>query len=346
MPPNFSFTTTAEGVATAFAHEIKGKNGAQLISLRVHACGPEHAVVLLTGTSMNGIGFETARAIAQHANLLIVTGHNAERLKLAEEAIKQDIPSANLRPFILDLSSLAAVRKAAAEVNAHPEPLHVLIHNAAAKIGAFKLTVDNHESQMATDHIGPFLLTKLLSPKLLATRTSDYTPRVVFVSSIGHGFGTGVNFDTFGKPEPAGYKPMEAYYQAKSANVLTAIELSKRSKGNINAYSLHPGIIYTNIMNSEEAVAGLQADKYAFKTIPQGAATPPRDPPPPISEILIPKPPWVAAFDPGLNDKPGAYLDDCTAANHPIAPPSSDPVSSVVLLTEYADGISFPFKLQ
>ncbi|KAJ6554928.1 hypothetical protein DFH09DRAFT_1318433 [Mycena vulgaris] len=323
--PIFSFTTTAEEVATAFAHEIKGKN------------------VLLTGTSINGIGFETARAIAQHANLLIITGHNAERLKLAEEAIKKDLPSANIRPLILDLSSLAAIRKAAAEVNAYPEPLHVLIHNAAAPVGVFKLTIDNLERQMATDHIGPFLLTKLLSPKLLATRTADYTPRVVFVSSMGHGFGTGVNFNTFGKPEPAGYEPMEAYYQAKSANVLTAIELSKRSKGHINAYSLHPGTIYTNIMQREEGVAGLQAlgaldadglpleGKFAFKTIPQGAATT-----------------MVAAFDPGLNDKPGAYLSDCTAANHLIAPPSSDPANAEKLwtLTESIIGETFSFDVR
>ncbi|KAJ6554930.1 hypothetical protein DFH09DRAFT_1493832 [Mycena vulgaris] len=322
MSPTFSFTTTAEEVATAFAHEIKGKN------------------VLLTGTSINGIGFETSRAIAKHANLLIITGHNAERLKLAEQAIKQEIASANLRPLILDLSSLAAVRKAAAEVNAYPEPLHVLIHNAAAPIGLFKLTVDNLESQMATDHIGPFLFTKLLSPKLLATRTADYTPRVVLVSSSGHGFGTGVNFNTFGKPEPAGYEPMEAYYQAKSANVLTAIELSKSSKGQINAYSLHPGSIYTNMMR-EEAVAGLQAlgvlgpdglphedKKSNFKTIPQGAATT-----------------MVAAFDPGLNDKPGAYLHDCSAANHLIAPPSSDPANAEKLwtLTESIIGETFSF---
>ncbi|KAJ6554943.1 hypothetical protein DFH09DRAFT_1165961 [Mycena vulgaris] len=322
MSPTFSFTTTAEEVATAFTHDIKGKN------------------VLLTGTSMNGIGFETARATAKHANLLIITGHNAERLKLVEEAIKQEIPSAYLRPLILDLSSLAAVRKAAAEVNAYPEPLHVLIHNAAAPIGPFKLTVDNLESQMATDHIGPFLLSKLLSPKLLATRTADYTPRVVFVSSVGHGFCSGVDFNTFGKPEPAGYDPLQAYNLAKSANILTAIELSKRFKGQINAYSLHPGTIYTNIMQTEEAVTGLQAggvlgpdglpseEKFTFKTIPQGAATT-----------------IVAAFDPGLNDKPGAYLSDCTAANHLIAPPSSDPANAEKLwtLTESIVGEAFSF---
>ena len=49
------------------------------------------------------------------------------RLKLSEEAIKKETPSANIRRLVLDLSSLAAVRKAAAEVNAYPEPLHVRV---------------------------------------------------------------------------------------------------------------------------------------------------------------------------------------------------------------------------
>jgi NAD(P)-dependent dehydrogenase (short-subunit alcohol dehydrogenase family) len=99
--------------------------------------------VLITGTSIKGLGFETARAIAKHANLVIITGYNAERyaayfiaffisftqsrLKLSEDAIKKEIPSANIRPLVLDLSSMAAIRAAAAEVNAYPEPLHVCL---------------------------------------------------------------------------------------------------------------------------------------------------------------------------------------------------------------------------
>jgi NAD(P)-dependent dehydrogenase (short-subunit alcohol dehydrogenase family) len=116
-----------------------------------------------------------------------------------------------------------------------------LIHNAAASFSPFKLTVDKLENQMATDHIGPFLLTKLLAPKLLAAGTPSYTPRVVFVSSNAHTFVPGVDFSTIARPDPAKYKNMDAYGQAKTANILTAIELSKRSKGAINAYSLHPG---------------------------------------------------------------------------------------------------------
>jgi hypothetical protein len=50
---------------------------------------------------------------------------SVSRLRLSEEAIKKDVPRANIRPLILDLSSLAAVRRAAAEVNAYSEPIHV-----------------------------------------------------------------------------------------------------------------------------------------------------------------------------------------------------------------------------
>ncbi|KAJ6584458.1 hypothetical protein B0H19DRAFT_1368060 [Mycena capillaripes] len=320
--PAFSFTTTAEEVATVFADEIRGKN------------------VLITGTSLNGIGFETARVLAKDANLVIITGHNSDRLKLAEDAIKKEFPSANIRPLILDLSSLAAVRKAATEVNAYPEPLHIIIHNAAAAVSEFKLTIDNLESQVATDHIGPFLLTKLVASKILAARTQHYTPRVVFVSSEGHGLSSGVNFRTLGHPDPESYQPMEAYSQAKSANVLSAIELSKRSKGQINAYSLHPGVIYTNIMQTETAIRELQKmgglgpdglpieDNFTFKTIPQGAATT-----------------VVAALDPALDNTPGAYLCDCVVANDLIAPPSSDPVNAEKLwtLTEEIIGETFAF---
>ncbi|KAF7365620.1 Short-chain dehydrogenase/reductase family protein [Mycena venus] len=320
--PTFSFTTTAQEVATVFAKEIQGKN------------------VLITGTSVNGIGFETARVLAKHANLIIITGHNSERLKIAEDTIKREIPSANIRPLILDLSSLAAVRKAAAEVNAFPEPLHVLIHNAAATIGPFKLTADNLENQAATNHIGPFLLTKLLSAKLLAARTAHCTPRVVFVSAKGHIFCNGVNLTTLERPDPGSHESMDAYFQTKVANILTGIELSKRSKGQINAYSLHPGIILTNIMHKGDVVAGLKKleimdedgrpsdKKYPWKTIPQGAATT-----------------VAAAFDPSLNDKPGAYLDDCVEANDTISPHASDSGNAERLwsLTERLIGESFTF---
>ncbi|KAF7333491.1 Short-chain dehydrogenase/reductase family protein [Mycena venus] len=311
--PVFSFTTTADEVATAFAKEIKGKN------------------VLITGTSLNGIGFEAARVIAKHANLVIITGYNDERLKLSEDAIKQDVPTANVRRLTLDLASLANVRKAAAEVNAYSEPIHVLIHNAAAAIGSFKLTADGFENQMGTDHVGPFLLTKLLVRKLLASATASYTPRVVFVSSAAHAAGPGINFDTIEHPNAETYNNFSAYFEAKSANVLTAIELSKRSKGAINAYSLHPGAVFTNINQKEETIAGLQAfarKESNGRPFSQGAATT-----------------IAAAFNPSINDKPGAYLENSTVANESVAAHSSDAANAARLwtLTEKIIGEEFTF---
>ncbi|KAF7365712.1 Short-chain dehydrogenase/reductase family protein [Mycena venus] len=289
--PTFGASTTAEEVAAAFCNEIQGKN------------------VLITGTSLNSLGFETARAIARFANLVIITGYNAERLRLSEAAIKLELPTANIRCLDLDLSSLAAVRKAAEEVNAYPEPIHVLIHNAAATIGPFKLTVDNLESQIATDSIGPFLFTKLILPKIYAAKTATYTPRVVALTSIFHEYAQGIDFADIRRPNPEKYQPFQAYNQAKSANVLVMAELSRRAGDAIHAYSVSPGVALTNIQLKPESIdifiaSGIitpdgkpNTDNFTWKTIPQSAATT-----------------LVAAFDPRLDDKSGAYLDDCNVA--------------------------------
>ncbi|KAJ7610164.1 hypothetical protein FB45DRAFT_804739 [Roridomyces roridus] len=325
----FSSTTTAQEVATAFQDDIKGKN------------------VLITGTSLGGIGFDTALAIARYANLLIITGHNADRLKAAEDALKQQLPTANIRPLVLDLSSLTAVRKAAAEVNAYPEPLHVLIHNAAAPISEnFKLTTDNLETQIATDHVAPFLLTKLLIAKLLSssssTKNPTSAPRVIFVSSSSHVILGSINLNAFmPNPKPENYSSLEAYTQAKAANVLTAAELSRRAKGQINAYSLHPGNIHTNITQHPESKAlfeklgvitpsGDPAPSLPWKTFAQGAATT-----------------VVAAFDPSLDDKAGTYLVDCVPADDQVGEAcTKDPETASKLwsLTEEIIGEQFEFS--
>ncbi|CAK5269543.1 unnamed protein product [Mycena citricolor] len=320
--PEFHFNTTAEEVATTFAGEIKGKN------------------VIVTGTSINGVGFETARVIARYANLVVITGYNESRLKLAEDAIKNDAPHANIRTLILDLSSLAAVRTAAAQVKAYEEPIHILINNAAAPVVPFKLTVDGLEYQMATDHFGPFLFTALIAPRLLATKTQNFTPRIVFVSSAGHAECRGVDFETLRKPDSKTYEMFDAHFKAKSANALTAAELSRRSGGKIHSYSLHPGSIMTNITTKEEALEPLKAMKVLlpdgqpntkdiqWKTIPEGAATS-----------------VAAAFDPRLETNPGAYLDDSKVANDKLARHAADPANAAKLwdLSEEIVGIKFDF---
>ncbi|KAJ6495827.1 NAD-P-binding protein [Mycena vulgaris] len=319
---SLSNTTTADEVATAFADEIKGKN------------------VLITGSSIGGIGFETACVIAKHAKLVVITGYNDERLKLAEEAIKKDVPNANIRRLTLDLSSFASICKAAGLVNANLESLHVLINDAAASYVDFKLTEDGLETQLATDHVGPFLFTKLLIPKLLAAATPTYTPRVVFVSSEAHMFGTGVDFDALTNPDPEKYVKPNAHFQAKSANILIAIELSKRSKGKINAYSLNPGGIFTNVHQRQTQL--LFYRRWACSS-PTENRIPHSFNGRPFHKVL--RRTVTAAFDPRLNDKPGAYLDNSVIANDKVAAHSSDPATAEKLwnVSEKLIGETFAF---
>ncbi|KAJ7111783.1 hypothetical protein C8R44DRAFT_742153 [Mycena epipterygia] len=215
------------------------------------------------------------------------------------------------------------IHKAAAEINAYPEPLHVLIHNAAAAMGNFKFTVDNLEMQMATDHISPFLLTKLFVPKLLAAGTTSYTPHVVFISSGAGAVGAGINFNTIGNPTQRKCEHPHRYraVQAIKGRVMRTV-------------TLHPGIIFTNMCRKEEPMTfmkqfgilgpnGLPNTKqHEWKTIPQGAATT-----------------LAAAFDTRFDDKPSTYLSDSSDVNEVVAPQNSDPVNAEKVII----GESFTF---
>ncbi|KAK7002286.1 short-chain dehydrogenase/reductase family protein [Favolaschia claudopus] len=324
--PTFSFNTTADEVANVFADEIRGKT------------------VLITGTSLKGIGFETARVIAKYAKLLIIAGYNEERLKLSEDAIKKETPTANIHRLTVDLSSLASVRKAAAEVNALPDPLHVLINNAAAtRTGlTFQLTADNIELQYATNHVGPWLFTNLLIPKLIAS-SSNTTPRVIFLSSDTHYFGNGVDFALLETPTAPKVKEefdgFKTYWGTKCTPILTAIELTKRTGGRVAGFSLAPGLIFTGALEDPAVAEYLKAggylspegkpveEKHPWKTLEQGAATT-----------------LTAAFDTRLNDKAGAFLSDCNIKD--AAAHSTDPATAEKLwaVTEKIVGEKFEFQ--
>nr|GAT52577.1 predicted protein [Mycena chlorophos] len=277
--------------------------------------------VLVTGTSLNGIGFETARSIAKYAGLVVIAGYNADRLSFSAAAIMKEVPNANIRTLTLDLASFASIRKAAAEVNEYTEPLHVLIHNAVDSSGVYAITEDDIERQMAVAHFGPFLLTKLLIPKLLASASPTWLPRVVLVASQLHAFGPGLDFAHLRKPLPGSKQEQEnfsRYHEVKVANVLFALGIAERGAGKLRAYSLHPGMIFTESYTKEGAIPGLQAMgvltedgkpavNQPWKTLSQGAATT-----------------IVAAFDPRIDDKSGAYLVDGNEANNQRAACASD----------------------
>ncbi|KAJ7711403.1 hypothetical protein B0H16DRAFT_1703499 [Mycena metata] len=351
----FTPTSTAEEVATALTEEIKDKNGRFCFMHNVSNASPLYAV-LITGTSINRLGFEVARVIAKHANLVIITGYNAERLRLSEEAIKNETPHANIRKLQIDLSSLASVRRAATEVISWSEPIHVRCDDPQRRGLHRRLQADCGQSRGSDRHRPPFLFTKLILGKIFAAGSSGYIPRVVFLSSSVHAAGTGVDLEQLEHPVAEKHTALSAYFAAKAAAVIDAIELSKRSKGKINAYSVSPGAIFTNISQKEESQADFKAagmltadgqpnmQAFNWKGIPEGAATT-----------------VMAAFDPRLDGElfvrrysqlmslapavPGAYIDETVVANENIAPHSSDPANGAKLweVTERIIGEKFTF---
>jgi NAD(P)-dependent dehydrogenase (short-subunit alcohol dehydrogenase family) len=119
--------------------------------------------------------------------------------------------------------------------------IHVLINNAALVMQRREETVDGHEKVFAVNHLAPYLLTRLLLDRLVASAPS----RIVNVSSDAH---------TFGELEPddymstGKYRPLKVYGRSKLANILFTVELASRLKGTgVTANCLHPGFVATSL---------------------------------------------------------------------------------------------------
>jgi len=297
----FDRYTTAEIVARAFASEINGKN------------------VIITGTSIDGLGAESARVISKHAALVIITGRSDEKLRATVDWLKAEGAKSEIRTLKFDLASLESTRKAAAEVNAYTEPIHVLMNNAAYRIvPEFEKSVDGHEIQFAAGHLAPFLFTNLIKQKLKTAATLIYHPRVVFLSSGAH-LASDIRYDDPAFSDGKEYKSRLAYGQTKTGNALTAVELARRWKSDgILAFALHPGVYgsplnLTQPLEDKVAIGVLDKDgnhtSDHWRTLGECTAT----------QVL-------ACFDPALDSKSGSYLRDCQIYSGPsLGPHACDP---------------------
>ena len=127
-------------------------------------------VFLITGVSEAGIGGAIAKALASgNPKLLVLTGSSETRVKPVISDINKPYPTVQCQFLSLDLASESSVRKAAAEVNTYSVNIDVLINNAGtAQVPERKLNDAGIEMHSATNHIGHFLFTNLIMPKLEA----------------------------------------------------------------------------------------------------------------------------------------------------------------------------------
>jgi NAD(P)-dependent dehydrogenase (short-subunit alcohol dehydrogenase family) len=225
-------------------------------------------VVMVTGATL-GLGFVTARALAQQGATVIVVGHNAERGTAAVNRIKQETGSSAVEWVLADLSVQAEVRRLARDVQNRSPRLDVLVNNAGALFTRRTLSVDGIEMTLALNHLAYFLLTSLLLDAL----QSSTPARIVNVASAAHRRACIDFADLQGERR---YGAWRAYSQSKLANILFTYELARRLEGTgVTVNALHPGLVATNFGRNNRGVGALlwRALQVAAIDQEQGAKT-------------------------------------------------------------------------
>lgn len=336
--PDFNENTEALEVAKAFAGGIHGKT------------------VMVTGVNRLGIGFTASEAFASQSPAhLIIAGRSPAKVQESIDALKARFPDVDYRSLQIDLSSQKSVRAAAAELLSWSDvPTVDIIINSAAVMLLPERTIseDGTEMQFATNHLGHFLFTCSIMPKLIEAAEGNRkgATRVVNISSGSPMFATmrwsDTNFEkkNIDLPEAEqpnydihrmwgatdvenkSYIPLEGYNQSKVANLLFGIAATKRlyEKHGILSLTVHPGVIKTELARNATSETLASVDEmrekgmYAFKTLGAGSSTG-----------------LVAALDPklgpgevkeGYKENYGAYLVDCqiSDAAQPLAVSSSE----------------------
>jgi len=196
-------------------------------------------VCLVTGSS-SGIGKVTARELARMGATVVMVCRNRAKGKAAQEEIKAATGNDRVDLILADLSSLADVRRAAAEYTAGYPRLDVLIHNAGGVHSVRTVTPDGFETTFVANYLAPFLLTE----QLLDTLKASAPARIVNVSSLAHQNGK-IDFDDLQGEKR--YNSWKAYGQAKLALILFTYELARRLEGSgVTVNALHPGVIASN----------------------------------------------------------------------------------------------------
>ena len=196
-------------------------------------------VCLVTGAN-TGIGEVTAKALAARGARVIVASRTRERTQPVLDAIAAAGGDAVFVP--LDLASLDSVRACAEQVLARDEPLHVLVNNAGLA-GHQGTTAEGFELQFGVNHLGHYLLTRLLLDRLKASAPA----RIVNVASKAHLKADGIDYEAVRKPTKT-TTALHEYEVSKLANVLFTTALVDRlDAAEVTAYSLHPGVVASDV---------------------------------------------------------------------------------------------------
>ena len=293
--PFVGAATVLGGGAALASILVQQQQGQQQQNL--YSPGPESLkgqTFLITGGT-TGLGLETAKRLSLGGpQQIIITARTAAKGDIALADIRtylkdnnRDTEDITLSYKVLDFDDLQGVQQAVASWT-DIDNIDCLINNAGVMaIPKREVTVDGFERQIQTNHLGHFVLTALLAPKL------SKGARIVNVASAAYMFArpSGLDLDYCWTGEP-GYGAWRSYGQSKLANILFSQELQRRADNaglDWKVSCLHPGTVRTDLGRNLIGIENWEREKdngdnllsstvgkalSAFlKTVEQGAST-------------------------------------------------------------------------
>ena len=195
---------------------------------------------LVTGAT-SGIGEATALGLAQAGALVTLVARNARKAEETRVRITAEVPESSVEIVLCDFASLTSIRTAADEILPRYDRIDCLVNNAGVFVLDRQETQDGFESTFGVNHLGYFLFTRLLLPRLITSAPA----RIVNVASHAHKF---VSFDIDNLQPTENFSGINAYGVSKACNILFTEELARRIEGTgVTANSLHPGGVSTGL---------------------------------------------------------------------------------------------------
>jgi NAD(P)-dependent dehydrogenase (short-subunit alcohol dehydrogenase family) len=222
---------------------------------------------IVTGAN-TGMGKETARELARLGMKVIMACRNREKGEAARKEIVAETGNQDVQVMLLDLASRDSIRGFVREYEQRNERLDVLVNNAGVSLRE-RTETDGVETTIATNHIGPFLLTILLVDLLKRSRPA----RVVVVASMVHRNARFDPEDFDGKRARTGYG---AYANSKLLNILFSFELARRLAGTgVTVTCLNPGLVNSEFFRNYKRIPFMLrlVKRLIGKTPAEGART-------------------------------------------------------------------------
>lgn len=227
---------------------------------------------IVTGAN-TGIGLHIAQDLARRRARVILACRSEERGRKAEREIRRCTGNGQVHFRLLDTSSMRSVRAFAQRVREEEQRLDILVNNAAASGLLPAVTAEGLELTIATNYLGPFLLTNLL----LDLVKKSPAARIINLSSMNHRRGE-VNLRQMRGEDMGTARNDQLYNNTKLMNVLFTHKLATQLQhAGVTVNAVHPGVVVTEIMRNYGLLLRIIFNLIGFsffKSAEEGAVSP------------------------------------------------------------------------